>query len=201
MLNMAQRFANLAVNRDINRSIQARHSNGHVFNPLAKIFTWQIMALLPIICTTSNMVFAESSVISTSSARANINIKIEVPVVVRVTAIKQIASINIEQIHVDRGYIDLDAASMLKLTSNSRHGYTVSVNFNSDMLESVEVKLPDRTLRVAANSTSMHVNSPILVDEIVGVSYRLYLKAGLRAGEYHWPVALAFSPNAGRGAC
>jgi hypothetical protein len=130
-----------------------------------------------------------------TSAAVHLNFRIVIPAIVRVKALSQMASITIEQTHIDRGYIDLDAASSLQLTSNSRRGYMLSANFNAELLEKIEVKLPHKTFHASARSTNMHVESPILIDEIVGVSYRLYLKSHVQLGEYQWPVALTFTPN------
>jgi hypothetical protein len=69
----------------------------------------------------------------------------------------------------------------------------------------VEIKLLNQTLHADARkrTKTMHVQSSILVDEVVGVGYRLYLKSGLKAGHYHWPVAVvvAFMPDSGRATC
>ncbi len=132
---------------------------------------------------------------SSSSAAVHLNFRIVIPAIVRVKALSQMASITIEQTHIDRGYIDLDAASSLQLTSNSRRGYMLSANFNAELLEKIEVKLPHKTFHANARSTNVHVESPIVIDEIVGVSYRLYLKPHVQTGEYQWPVALTFTPN------
>jgi hypothetical protein len=130
-----------------------------------------------------------------TSAAVHLNFRIVIPAIVRVKSLSQAASITIEQAHIDRGYIDLDAASSLQLTSNSRRGYMLSANFNAELLEKIEVKLPHKTFHANARSTNMHIESPILIDEVVGVSYRLYLKSHVQAGEYQWPVALTFTPN------
>ena len=130
-----------------------------------------------------------------TSAAVHLNFRIVIPAIVRVKALSQMVSITIEQAHVDRGYIDLEAASSLQLTSNSRRGYTLSANFNSELLEKIDIKLPHKTFHANARSTNMHVESPILINEVVGVSYRLYLKSHVQAGEYQWPVALTFTPN------
>ena len=130
-----------------------------------------------------------------NNAAAHLNFRIVIPAIVRVKALSQPVNIKIEQTHIDRGYIDLDAASSLQLTSNSRRGYMLSANFNAELLEKIEVKLPHKTLHANERSSNMHVESPILIDEVVGVSYRLYLKPHVQAGEYQWPVALTFMPN------
>ncbi len=142
----------------------------------------------------SGAVFAESAR-GAPDAKAQLDFKIVIPSMVRVKALVQPDRITIEQAQVERGYIDLDAASSLLLTSNSRQGYVLSASFDSGLLASVEVKVANQVLRAADGLASMRVDAPMLVDKLVGVSYRLYLKPGVRAGDYRWPVALAFSPS------
>jgi hypothetical protein len=138
-----------------------------------------------------------------SKASANLNFRIVVPAIVRVKALVQALGVTVTQEDVERGHLDIDAASQLVMTSNSRNGYIVSANFDSEMLDKIEIKLPNKTLYADAGRGArwMHVNSAILMDEIVGISYRLYLKAGVKTGNYHWPVALAFMPNSGCATC
>jgi hypothetical protein len=138
-----------------------------------------------------------------SKASAHLNFRIVVPAIVRVKALAQALGVTITQDDVERGHLDVDAASQLMLTSNSRNGYMLSANFDAEILEGVEIKLLNQTLRanVGKGTKTMHVQSSILVDEVIGVGYRLYLKSGLKAGHYHWPVALAFMPNSACATC
>lgn len=160
------------------------------------------LALVATLASTSAHAEADSAR-DGSRASAFLNFRIVIPAIVRVKALTQLSGVTITQNDIDRGHLDLDVASTLMLTSNSRNGYIVSANFDSEILDSIEVKLPNKTLHAGASrdTKTMHVNSSILVDKVVGVSYRLYLKSGLKAGHYHWPVALAFMPNSGCATC
>lgn len=165
-------------------------------NKFTTSFTCFIVGLALTTSVMTNPAHAETNNMrGGTSAAVHLNFRIVIPAIVRVKALSQVASITIEQAHIDRGYIDLDAASSLQLTSNSRRGYMLSANFNAELLEKIDVKLPHKTFHANDRSTNMHVESPILIDEVVGVSYRLYLKPHVQAGEYQWPVALTFMPN------
>lgn len=47
----------------------------------------------------------------------------------------------------------------MKLTSNSRNGYLVSANFDAEILERAEIKLPNQTLHADTHkrTKTMHV--------------------------------------------
>jgi hypothetical protein len=189
---------------------QARHSVGFTteiwanyfrnkFTTLAAYFI--IMLALAGSLATNTACAETANTRGRISATAHLNFRIVIPPIVRVKALSQVASITIEQAHIDRGYIDLDAASSLMLTSNSRNGYVISANFDSEILEGMVVKLANQIMHanIGKRTTTMHVDSPVVIDQVVEVGYRLYLKTDLKAGQYHWPVALAFMPNSGCG--
>jgi hypothetical protein len=171
---------------------------------ITKLFFYSAVALALSLAIASPSAHADaSSARDGSKASAHLNFRIIVPAIVRVKALAQALGVTVTQDDVDRGHLDLDAASQLMLTSNSRGGYLISANFDTEILDGVEIKLLNQTLHADARkgTRTMHVQSSILIDEVVGVGYRLYLKSGLKAGHYHWPVALAFMPNSGCGAC
>jgi hypothetical protein len=175
-------------------------SNKKCKKKVTKLFSYLMEGLALVASLASPSLHAEANTAhGGSKASTHLNFRIVIPAIVRVKALTQASGVTITQHDVDRGHLDVDAASTLMLTSNSRKGYIVSANFDAEILKSIEVKLPNKTLHAdtSRGTKTMHVDSPILVDEVVGVSYRLYLKPGLKAGHYHWPVALAFMPNSG----
>jgi hypothetical protein len=130
------------------------------------------------------------------SARAGVELRITVPAIVRVKALAQPERIALEEKHITQGYIDLDDASSLLLTSNSARGYHLAVAFDAGILDRVLVRIADQQLDASDGSGSVDVRAERLVDAPVHASYRLYLKPGVRSGSYRWPVALAFSTRA-----
>ena len=169
-----------------------------------KLFSYVVAGLALLVNLAIASAHAEAaSAHGGSKASAQLNFRIVIPAIVRVKALAQALGITITQDDVDRGHVDLAAASQLMLTSNSRNGYLISANFDAEILDGVEIKMLNQTLRTDARkgTKTMHVQSSILIDEVVGVGYRLHLKPGLKAGNYHWPVALAFMPNSGCGTC
>lgn len=76
--------------------------------------------------------FADSRV-GISSAKASIDIRIVVPVVIRVISMAQPDQVVIDESHIALGYIDLDAGTSVMLTSNNRSGYPVAINWQRVM--------------------------------------------------------------------
>jgi hypothetical protein len=179
-------------------------SAGKWLKNATKLSSYLMAGLALVVSLLSSSAHAEANTArGGSKASTNLNFRIVIPAIVRVKALAQALGVTITQDDVERGHLDLDAASQLMLTSNSRNGYVISANFDAEILEGVEIKLPNQTLHanVSKGTKTMHVQSSILVDEVVGVDYRLYLKPDLKPGHYHWPVALAFMPNSGCATC
>ncbi|MEP7156254.1 MAG: hypothetical protein ABI905_10815 [Betaproteobacteria bacterium] len=129
----------------------------------------------------------------TTSASASLNFRIEIPAVMRVTPVAQQQHIVIRQRDIDRGYVDVEGATSVKLTNNTRNAYVLSASYNPQLLAAVEVRIDRHRLNASAGVGSMRVATGFIVDKLVDISYRFQLAPGVRAGEYRWPVALAFS--------
>lgn len=129
----------------------------------------------------------------TSGAGASLNFRITIPAMIRVNAMTQPDRIVIGEQHVTQGFIDLDAGTSVNLTSNNRDGYVLTTRYDSTLLSAVEVHVSSQTLTASSGTGSMRVTSGFIVNKLVPISYRMHLAPGVRAGEYRWPVALAFS--------
>ena len=134
---------------------------------------------------------AESRLGATGT-QASLNIRIVIPAIIRVTPVTQPDYIAIGDQHIAQGYIDLDAGTSVKLTVNTRDGYLLSARYDSQLLSRVEIRVSSQNLTASTGFGSMRV-AGLIIEKLVPISYRLHLAPGVRAGEYRWPVALAFS--------
>jgi hypothetical protein len=134
-----------------------------------------------------------SALAESGPGAARLDFTLVIPAMVRVKALVQPDRIAVEERHVSQGYIDIDDASSVLLTSNSKSGYQLSVAFDAGILARVRVRIASQQLDAEEGSGSMDVHAPKLVDVPVRASYRLYLRPQVRAGNYRWPVTLAFS--------
>ena len=129
----------------------------------------------------------------TSSAHTSLDIRVVIPAVIRVSRVTQPDQFVIEPRHIAQGYIDLDAATLVKITNNTRDGYLLAAQYDAEMLSKIEVQMSGKKLTASSGAGCMRVDSGIVVDKLVPISYRLHLAGGVLAGGYRWPVALAFS--------
>lgn len=136
------------------------------------------------------------SALGGSGARANIDLRIVIPAIVRAKALADPRSLPISELDVERGYVDVDDASSLVLTSNTASGYELSVAFDQRLVSRVAVRIQGSTLEAASQGSWLHVDAPKMIEAPVRVGYRLYLAPGAHSGTYRWPVALAFAAGA-----
>ena len=130
----------------------------------------------------------------TSRAQAGIDVRIVIPAFVRTSAQSDPAEVPIGEADVARGYVDLDDATSLVLTSNSPTGFTMAVAFDERLVSRVAVRIDGRVLE-AAGPGELHVASRMIVDKALRVGYRLFLAPGASAGVHRWPVSLRFAPT------
>jgi len=128
-----------------------------------------------------------------SGTSARLDFRIVVPAIIRVTPVSQPDRIVINAQHIAQGYVDLDAGTAVRLTNNTHSGYQLTASYDDRLLSAVEVTVANQKLTTSSGPGSMRVLSGLAVDRLVAIGYRLHLAPGIVAGEYRWPVALAFS--------
>jgi hypothetical protein len=128
-------------------------------------------------------------------AQASIDVRIVIPAFVRTKAQSDPAEVPIGEADIARGYVDLDEATSLVLTSNSSSGYMVSVAFDERLVARVAVRIDGRTLEAAAPG-EIHVPSRKIIDKPLRVGYRLFLAPHAAPGVHRWPVMLRFAATA-----
>ena len=159
--------------------------------PLAAV-PWTLFVVSFALLAIPSRSFAESKT-GVSSAAASVQIRIVIPAVIRVTVVTQPKRFFIEERHVAQGYIDVEGATSVKLTSNNRDGYQLNASYDSQLLSSIEVRISSQQLNATIGSGSMRVRSGLATNKLVPIDYRFHLVPQVRSGDYRWPVALVFS--------
>ena len=131
--------------------------------------------------------------VATTGAQASIDFRIIIPAMIRVTVVSQPDHIVIDERDIALGYIDLDAGTSVKLTSNNRAGYLLAASYDTTLLSRLEVHISSQSLSASSGQGSMRVASGLTINKLLPIGYRLHLAPGVVAGAYRWPVALAFS--------
>ena len=174
-------------------SRESNQRNGLVAKQPNLVASWSLFCMVALaILVFPKVSFADSGV-GSSGAQANIQFRIVIPAIIRVTPVTQPEHIVIEDRHVAQGYIDLDAGTSVRLTNNTRNGYMLTANYDAQLLSSVEVRVSNHNMTASSGVGSIRVVSGLAVDKLVPIGYRLNLAKGVQTGQYRWPVALAFS--------
>ena len=131
-----------------------------------------------------------------ANATAILDFRIVIPAVVKIASTVQPDRVIIEEHHIAQGYIDMAAATSVKLITNTRAGYQLTASYDTSLLTKLDVHVDGQQLRAEDGSGSMLVKSGLAINKLVPFSYRLHLVPGVATGTYRWPVALAFSLGA-----
>jgi hypothetical protein len=134
------------------------------------------------------------SALGSTAARAALDFRIKIPAVVKAEARIDPVSLRLTVEDLRRGYVDLDGASSVVLTSNARTGFMLAVAFDANTVDAVELRMVGRAVRILASGDAVVMQSGALVSKAVVVSYRLYLAARAQAGEHRWPLAISYAP-------
>jgi len=113
-------------------------------------------------------------------ARADLNI------------IKQPAELVLTDADVRRGYVEVDAASMLELKSNSRAGCLLSFSAHGLPFQETSINVMGSTVVLGPDGGL--VTLAVMGRTTVALSYRFVLSKGTQPGTYAWPFSLSVSP-------
>jgi hypothetical protein len=91
---------------------------------------------------------------------------------------------------VARGYCDAPAASRVRVSSNSRAGYLISILSRLPIFKSVQVDMPDASAQIGQDGGSISQLGRHGKELISQMTYRFVLAEGVTAGTYPWPLAL-----------
>jgi len=130
-------------------------------------------------------------------ASASVDFRIIIPVILRTRTLEQQSHFKVEPQHISQGYIDLEDASTIELTSNSRNGYQLSARYDAGMLAKMDVRIDAQLMTATSGAGSMRIHTPPRLNAVIRIGYRLYLQPSVAVGEYRWPVALTFAPAMG----
>jgi hypothetical protein len=156
---------------------------------------WIAAGAAAALCIAASPAFADAATNSPAS-RTALQLRIVIPTVVRAAGLSHPERLEIGAQDIERGYVDVDDATSLSLTSNSRSGYSVSAAFDASVLSRVDVRIQGQNLAFTGGQGNGAVNAPRMTDAPVNVGYRLYFSAGTVAGRYRWPVVLSFGTTA-----
>ena len=100
----------------------------------------------------------------------------------------------ITETDVARGYCDAPAASRLRVSSNSRAGYLISIFNRLPIFKSVRVDMPDASAQISRDGGSIAQHGRHGKEMLTQMTYRFMLADGVGPGTYPWPLQLDVRP-------
>jgi len=95
---------------------------------------------------------------------------------------------------VARGYCDAPAASRLRVSSNSRAGYLISIFSRLPIFKSVRVDMADASAQISRDGGAIAQRGRHGKEMPTQMAYRFMLADGVGPGTYPWPLALDVRP-------
>lgn len=131
---------------------------------------------------------------SSSSVAMSTKIQVTATVLARASmqVLRQPAEIIVTEADIKRGFLDVNAGSLVEIKNNSRAGVNLIFDVHG---------LPFKEALVSGfgREVSLGLNGGIITHQITGTSiiafsYRFILDENSRAGTYAWPLSLSVSP-------
>lgn len=117
-----------------------------------------------------------------------------VPPLAEISDLKHPAELQIEPHHLAQGFVDLDAATTLRLSTNS-DAVALQLNFSPDVIQAARVRIGDTEQTISNNGGEVIIATRRAANVPLSISYRLYLSRNIRTGNQPWPLKLRVTPR------
>jgi hypothetical protein len=141
----------------------------------------------------SSIAHPESST-GTRSTSARFDVRVVVASIVHAASVHQLSNLRIRGEDIARGYVDLNSATQVLLSSNDPRGYSIAVTFDPTLLSRVQVSVTGQTFEADSSGTVFGVVAATRRAAPIDIGYRLFLSKRAIEGVYPWPVRVEFRP-------
>jgi hypothetical protein len=107
------------------------------------------------------------------------------------TTLKQPAGLMVTRQDVAKGYVDVEAGTVLQVTSNDQNGYYLNFSVDGEIIRTSDVEINGRSISVSSGVGLVHQPFPGRAGAMIQISYRLFISPTVQPGLYPWPVAVA----------
>jgi hypothetical protein len=129
-----------------------------------------------------------------AAARSQIAVTAFVPAQTIGQLVRQHSEITITDADIARGYVEIPAASQLRVTSNNPAGYVIDFFSRLAIFTSVRVSSAGGGADLGPDGGTIIERGRKGRDMPLDLSYRFNLAAQVQAGTYAWPLALNVRP-------
>ena len=123
--------------------------------------------------------------------RARIHVSASIQPMISQEMVRQERNLTITKEDVKSGYVDVQAATVLQVRTNSRDGYYLIFEFSPEVARETWIMDQNRTTVLANTIGTVHQPSPGLSGEVKKLSYRFILQPDTEPGLYTWPIRVA----------
>ena len=109
------------------------------------------------------------------------------------TFVQQESALVVTQENVKNGYVDVPAATVLQVRTNSRDGYFLTFELNGQIANEVWIMDGHKTTVLTGEIGAVHQSSSGHSTQVKKVSYRFLLNPDTQPGIYTWPVHVTAS--------
>ena len=125
---------------------------------------------------------------------AAVGVQASVPARAAIQVDFQATTIAVSAADVARGYVDVAAASRVRVTTNSRAGYVVDFHARMPIFQSVQVRSATFSGELGPEGGSMVARGRGGRGLAAEFGYRFVLTPGVAPGTYAWPLAVGIRP-------
>ena len=133
-----------------------------------------------------------SSLVSEANTAASLDFAIRIPTFLRVSDVAAPRTLTIADADVARGYVDVPASTQMRVATNRRDGYLVTIAGRFEVVRSVRIVGMNHDFEIDAQTSVASVRVPARTSETrLDLGFRFVLGPDARPGNYPWPVALS----------
>ena len=126
-----------------------------------------------------------------AAVRSQIQVTATVPARAISESQAQLGALTVSAADIARGYVEVPAASRLKVSANDPAGYAIDFFPRLPIFKSVTVSSSSATARIGAEGGTMIVRGQHGMKMLLDLSYRFELGENVAPGTYAWPLALS----------
>ena len=133
-----------------------------------------------------------SSSLSDTGTAASLDFAIRIPTFLRVSDVAATRVLTIADADMARGYVDVPASTQMRIATNRRDGYLVTIEGRFEVVRSVRIVGMNGDFEIDAQTRVASVRVPARASETrFELGYRFVLARDARPGNYPWPITLS----------
>jgi len=129
------------------------------------------------------------------AGNSNATVMVSATVIGRISQsiIHQEPRINVTEVDVKKGFIEIPSGTILEIKTNARNGYALFFEGINELFKEVTVMVSGRTVALSPNGGFVHQSYSGSNIEVKDLSYKLQLKEDIQPGSYPFPFRVKAS--------